>query len=188
MRVTALLLVTIAAVIAVSAGAKVADANHGWVMPFDTFQPRGWDKFGDANRLLKSKCRPTFKSMEEFAHKSLADVLPTWRHTKLDRLKAKKERISEKSSLCTPWPDWWYRGALCIHSKEGAWNDPNAPYWGGMQMDISFQTTYGPEFYRVKGTADHWTPYEQLLASWRAYKSGRGWTPWPNTARYCGLL
>ena len=26
---------------------------------------------------------------------------------------------------------------LCIHRFEGAWNDPNAPYYGGLQMDIS---------------------------------------------------
>ena len=34
-------------------------------------------------------------------------------------------------------------GWLCIHRHEGPWNDPNAPYYGGLQMDIGFQRTYG---------------------------------------------
>lgn len=77
---------------------------------------------------------------------------------------------------------------LCIHSKEGAWNDPDAPYYGGLQMDISFQRTYGPELLAAKGTADHWTPGEQIMVARRARDSGRGYWPWPNTARACGLL
>ena len=34
--------------------------------------------------------------------------------------------------------------------------------------------------------ADHWTPIEQMWVAERAYRSGRGFYPWPNTARYCG--
>src|SRR4051812_48418992 len=26
-------------------------------------------------------------------------------------------------------------GLLCIHTGEGSWTDPGAPYWGGLQMD-----------------------------------------------------
>ena len=77
---------------------------------------------------------------------------------------------------------------LCIHSHEGAWNDPNAPYYGGLQMDISFQQAYGADLLRRKGTADNWTPIEQMWVAERAYRSGRGFYPWPNTARYCGLI
>lgn len=79
-------------------------------------------------------------------------------------------------------------GWLCIHRHEGPWNDPNAPYYGGLQMDISFQRTYGPRLLRRKGTADHWTPLEQMWVAERAHRSGRGYYPWPNTARYCGLI
>ena len=61
-------------------------------------------------------------------------------------------------------------------------------YYGGLQMDISFQRTYGPELLRTKGTADRWTPYEQMWVAERAYRSGRGYYPWPNTARSCGLI
>jgi hypothetical protein len=76
---------------------------------------------------------------------------------------------------------------LCIHDHEGRWTDPDAPYYGGLQMDWEFQATYGPELLRKKGTADHWTPLEQMWVAERAYRT-RGFWPWPNTARYCGLL
>jgi len=80
------------------------------------------------------------------------------------------------------------RAWLCIHHYEGSWRDPNAPYYGGLQMDLSFQRAYGRAFFRRKGTADHWTPLEQMWAAERAHRSGRGFYPWPNTARYCGLI
>jgi hypothetical protein len=76
---------------------------------------------------------------------------------------------------------------LCIHRYEGSWRDPNAPYYGGLQMDIEFQRTYGARLLHAKGTADHWTPLEQMWVAERAYET-RGFWPWPNTARYCGLL
>jgi hypothetical protein len=77
---------------------------------------------------------------------------------------------------------------LCIQRYEGAWNDPNPPYYGGLQMDLSFQRTYGGALLRRKGTADRWTPLEQMWVAERAYRSGRGFYPWPNTARHCGLI
>ena len=37
-----------------------------------------------------------------------------------------------------------HRGAwTCIHGHEGAWNDPNSPYYGGLQMDLAFQRAWG---------------------------------------------
>lgn len=80
------------------------------------------------------------------------------------------------------------RAFLCIHSHEGSWTDPNAPYYGGVQMDRQFQATYGPEFLRAFGTADHWPVSVQLTVAIRAYLSGRGFHPWPTTARMCGLI
>jgi hypothetical protein len=77
---------------------------------------------------------------------------------------------------------------LCIHHFEGAWNDPNPPYYGGLQMDLGFQRTYGRHLLASKGTADHWTPLEQMWVAERAHRAGRGFSPWPNTARYCGLI
>ena len=77
---------------------------------------------------------------------------------------------------------------LCIHRYEGSWTDPNPPYYGGLQMDLGFQRTYARGLLSSKGTADHWTPLEQMWAAERAHRSGRGFYPWPNTARYCGLI
>jgi hypothetical protein len=76
----------------------------------------------------------------------------------------------------------------CIHRWEGSWTDPNSPYYGGLQMDLSFQRAYGAGLLRRKGTANHWAPYEQMWVAERAVKAGRGFYPWPNTARRCGLI
>jgi hypothetical protein len=84
--------------------------------------------------------------------------------------------------------DW-----LCIHRYErhpaqGWATRTGNGYYGGLQMNIGFQRTYGSELLRRKGTADRWTPLEQMWVAERAYRSGRGFYPWPNTARYCGLI
>jgi hypothetical protein len=89
----------------------------------------------------------------------------------------------------------WYRANhppylhqwMCIHHYEGSWSDGGGPYWGGLQMDLSFQATYGGWLLQHKGTADHWSPLEQIWVAVRASHS-RGFSPWPNTARDCGLL
>jgi len=78
---------------------------------------------------------------------------------------------------------------LCIRRYEGAWTSRTGNgFYGGLQMDLSFQRTYAPSLLRRKGTADRWTPLEQMWAAERAHRSGRGFYPWPNTARYCGLI
>jgi hypothetical protein len=97
------------------------------------------------------------------------------------------QRIAEQTwrrAQRPPHRDAW----LCIHRYEGRWNDPNPPYYGGLQMDLAFQRTYGVVLLRMKGTADHWTPLEQMWVAEHAHRSGRGFYPWPNTARYCGLI
>jgi len=88
---------------------------------------------------------------------------------------------------------WWranhpprLRGWLCIHRYEGSWTDSGSPYWGGLQMDYSFQATYGGWLLRHKGTADHWSSLEQIWVAVRAWRV-RGFSPWPNTAHYCGM-
>ena len=78
--------------------------------------------------------------------------------------------------------DW-----LCIHHYEGAWTDVGGPYWGGLQMSLTFQARYGGWLLRTKGTADHWTPLEQIWTAEKALRSSGFW-PWPNTARICGLI
>jgi hypothetical protein len=77
---------------------------------------------------------------------------------------------------------------LCIHRHEGGWSSNTGNgYYGGLQMNLGFQQTYARLLFRLKGTADHWTPLEQMWAAEKASKS-RGFWPWPNTARYCGLI
>jgi hypothetical protein len=79
-------------------------------------------------------------------------------------------------------------GWLCIHRYEGGWSDSGAPYYGGLQMDLSFQHHYGGYLLDRKGTANRWSPLEQMWVAEHAYRSGRGFYPWPHTARYCGLI
>ena len=89
----------------------------------------------------------------------------------------------------TSLPSWLREAFLCIHSYEGAWtSNTGNGYYGGLQMDWGFMRTYGPEFVRQWGSADNWPVEAQLTAAARAHASGRGFTPWPNTARACGLL
>ena len=101
-------------------------------------------------------------------------VLGLWKH---------RATVAKTRAFRPPHRSQW----LCIHRYEGSWADAGAPYYGGLQMDVEFQRTYGIELYRAKGTADHWTALEQMWVAERAYQT-RGFWPWPNTARYCGLL
>jgi hypothetical protein len=87
-----------------------------------------------------------------------------------------------------PWSSSWLSAAMCVHSKEGAWtSNTGNGYYGGFQADMSFQLAYGREFYYRWGTANNWPPVTQLLMAYRGWRA-RGWYPWPNTARACGLL
>lgn len=97
----------------------------------------------------------------------------TWRH----REHAAWRRANHPPDLAA-----W----LCIHRYEGSWADSSAPYWGGLQMNLSFQTTYGGWLLQHKGTADHWSPLEQIWTAVRAWRE-RGFSPWPSTARACGV-
>jgi len=76
----------------------------------------------------------------------------------------------------------------CIHRYEGSWRDQWDPYWGGLQMDRTFMRQYAPRHLLRRGWAHRWTPLEQMWVAERAYRAGRGFYPWPNTARMCGLI
>lgn len=103
----------------------------------------------------------------------LRQVALTWR---------RREHEAWTRAQHPPYLRVWY----CIHHYEGSWTDHGAPYWGGLQMDYSFQSTYGNWLLRHKGTADNWTPLEQIWVAVRAWRV-RGFSPWPNTARECGV-
>jgi hypothetical protein len=105
----------------------------------------------------------------------LADRVPVWR-----RVAKRTWADAQRPPHATAW--------RCIHRFEGAWRDSGGPYYGGLQMDLVFQRRYGGYLLRRKGTADHWTPLEQMWVAERALRTGRGFYPWPNTARACGLL
>ncbi|HEY8858470.1 MAG TPA: hypothetical protein VIM27_03385, partial [Gaiellales bacterium] len=48
-----------------------------------------------------------------------------------------------------------YAALACIHSYEGSWSaySPAGPYYGGYQMDPSFERHYGSDYMRVWGDA-----------------------------------
>lgn len=76
---------------------------------------------------------------------------------------------------------------LCIHKHEGAWNaNTGNGYFGGLQMDVDFERAYGGPFLEMWGHAHRWPPAIQLSVAMRAYAS-RGFAPWPNTRRMCGV-
>lgn len=77
---------------------------------------------------------------------------------------------------------------VCIHGGEGSWTDPDAPYYGGVQMDWEFMQSYAPRDLLAKGTADHWTPIEQVAVAILGWSlRGQTFAPWPVTSRRCGL-
>jgi hypothetical protein len=126
-------------------------------------------------RLQRVMVGPVVKT-EPVANARLERVRAVWHH---------RATIVRKRFLVGP-P---HRSAWqCIHRHEGSWRDSGGPYYGGLQMDIAFQQRYGSALLRTKGTADNWTPLEQMWVAERAYRSGLGFYPWPNTARYCGLI
>jgi hypothetical protein len=86
-------------------------------------------------------------------------------------------------------PGWLADAFLCIHRYEGPWtSNTGNGYYGGLQMDYRFMRTYGGEFVERWGTADNWPAWAQIRTAVRAHESGRGFAPWPNTARSCGLV
>jgi hypothetical protein len=85
-------------------------------------------------------------------------------------------------------PRWLTDAFACIHHYEGAWNaNSGNGYYGGLQMDPGFMSSYGGAYVRRWGTADNWPAWAQIDTAVRAYRSGRGFSPWPNTSRACGL-
>lgn len=127
--------------------------------------------------------------------RSLNSYPVDWRHRYLlerahvHRLLRRLARARTTQAHESPPPH--YQQWLCIYRYENAgygWaaNTGNG-YYGGLQQDLDFQRTYAPGLLRAKGTADHWTPLEQMWAAERAWQT-RGFSPWPNTARMCGLL
>jgi hypothetical protein len=98
--------------------------------------------------------------------------------------------LVSRQGLPQPAVPTWLAGAFgCIHHYEGSWtSNTGNGYYGGLQMDLRFQALYGRDYLTQYGTADHWPPAKQLEVAVRAYRAGRGFWPWPRTARACGLI
>lgn len=82
-----------------------------------------------------------------------------------------------------------YAALACIHSYEGSWDAYSSagPYYGGYQMDPTFEATYGPDYVRLWGDASSWPAAMQTAAAYRATRAV-GYTPWPSSAALCGVL
>jgi Transglycosylase-like domain len=107
----------------------------------------------------------------------------------LEELWARRARAARRKALRPPHANAW----RCIHRYErhphqGWATRTGNGYFGGLQMDLGFQRTYGARLLRAKGTADRWTVLEQMWVAERAYRSGRGFHAWPHSARACGLI
>jgi hypothetical protein len=104
-------------------------------------------------------------------------------------LAARSERVAPgERPLSQRVPYFDELACIAGHESGGRWDvSTGNGYYGGLQMDRAFQRAYAPGLYVAKGTADNWTREEQMRAAGRAV-ARRGFTPWPTTARMCGLL
>jgi hypothetical protein len=126
----------------------------------------------------------------------------TWKRAQIRRelsFWARTDRLTRKLArvpLARRIPRWREWQCIATYESHKIWSmSPNSEpssggaYWGGLQMDISFQRTYGADMIRRHhgGLANTWTAPEQITVANRAWKT-RGYYPWPNTARSCGLI
>jgi hypothetical protein len=85
------------------------------------------------------------------------------------------------------------RAWLCLyryerHPTHGWRTNTGNGFYGGLQMNWRFMETYGRRLLRRKGPAHRWSALEQMWVAERALRAGRGFYPWPNSARSCGLI
>lgn len=110
----------------------------------------------------------------------------------------RQERAETRAALealAHPPNDWAEFSCIYGYEKgpDGPATNTGNGFYGGLQMDEGFQSTYGREFLRQWGTADKWPVWAQVVAARRARDGygrhgARGYGPWPNTARLCGQL
>lgn len=80
---------------------------------------------------------------------------------------------------------------LCVHQHErSSWHDPNAPYWGGLQLGSWFISHYGARLPHPAGTPDQWSPNDQMMFAEGAYRLEhyrRSWlvVQWPPSVGAC---
>jgi hypothetical protein len=180
----AILVVTVFLMILIAWGATSASAHWAEFIPKNT---PATTKINKAERnvhhgrtaltWLKKNPRGTYRSWKYQirAHRFLHDynlrMIDRWRYD-VPPLHA---------------PAW-----LCIHRyeknpRQGWATNTGNGYYGGLQMDMSFMHSYAPFWLLRRGYAHVWTPYQQMNVAENAHRT-RGFFPWPNTARACGLI
>lgn len=78
-------------------------------------------------------------------------------------------------------------GGIIVGQGEAPWHYDGGTYDNGLQMDSGFQSDYGARLLRSVGPGYKWSPWQQMWVAEKAYRT-RGFYPWPNTARACGLI
>ena len=169
-------------VLAVAAltGAKnavAAEQRVATLAQIDDFRQETWRW----QRLMRVPLTPTHYSERTRSNARYRNwVLALW--------KTRAARAEEQAADPPHEPEW-----RCIQAHEtkyaGGWSARTGNgYYGGLQLSLQFQRVYAPELIRSKGTADRWSAIEQMWVAERAHRDGWGFTPWPNTARACGLI
>lgn len=148
---------------------------------------------GDAERFLRARCYRNpwtpyaYPDVRAIPGDRVRAILATWRNRRF--IARTRESQCNRIRHRALW--------MCIHAREGAWNDPNPPYFGGLQMGYWFmgaygdRNTYGRDIYRQEGTANNWAPHEQMGVAEAAYRE-EGYSyrwlqgQWPNTHQGCG--
>lgn len=152
-----------------------------------------------ASHAPPTKIETISRIAPDLFHREIARAKPSWAH--LREMAASRwekthpaaraaHRRQEARRAFAREAHRYYAEFSCIarHESSSTWDiSTGNGYYGGLQMDQGFAQTYGPKFYAAKGTPDHWTEDEQRWAAVQAVAT-RGFTPWPNTARMCGLI
>lgn len=156
--------------------ANVLPADY-LVAEIDRFRTETWRW---QQLMGKTRTRTTFSTRSPRARAYRHWILGLWRT---------RARNARGEAANPPRKTAW----LCIyrherHPRQGWSTNTGNGYFGGLQMDLSFQRAYGRELLNRKGTADNWTATEQIWVAERAFREGRHFYPWPNSARSCGLI
>lgn len=134
-------------------------------------------------RIVQTHRGKTAQQWYAIAHRRLVDR--DWLQKRLGvrmrELLALERRFKAEPNRPPHYAQW-----MCIHGFEGAWDDPNSPYYGGLQFSHSTWERNGG--HRYASEADQATPLQQMWIAENAWaESGGSFSQWPNTARYCGL-
>ena len=136
-------------------------------------------------RCLDEQTRFQYQDVRTIPASKVRAIIRTWTN-RLAAVRASRE----PRAVCSRSQLWAESSAgRCVSSREGGLTSlsPGGTYAGKWQMDASFERAYGAYFVKRWGRAYNWPEWAQDVAAYRGY-SARGWWPWPNTARTCGLL